>query len=108
MRLLQLFEKYESEKCDQKYKLERILLTSIRIGHLTFIVIFKHENVENELMKRVFLFIINLKLDQKRMKAIFSIFKQSVKVFLRFVICSVLGLRNFNIFIPNSNITRTG
>ena len=58
MRLLQLFEKYESEKCDQKYKLERILLTSIRIGHLTFIVIFKHENVENELMKRVFLFII--------------------------------------------------
>ena len=74
MRLLQLFEKYESEKCDQKYKLQRILLTPIRIGHLTFIVIFKHENVENELMKKVFLFIINLKLDQKRMKADFRHF----------------------------------
>lgn len=75
MRLLQLFEKYESEKCDHKYKLEGILLTSIRIGHLMFIVIFKHENVENELMKRVFLFIINLKLDQKRMKADFQHFQ---------------------------------
>lgn len=36
---------------------------------MTFIVSFKYENVENELMKRVFLFIVNLKLDQKRMKA---------------------------------------